>query len=151
MDRTQKVLITAVCLTLVGCAVAFVTASTRTALDDTPLFAVRMEQESNRMNFSPGEKNGFTYSSGQGFLIDYDTEYSGGGGEPLAYTWDTDPTCWYTCSSPPSTCQSTCASTCSNTCVNTCCTCVNTCSNTCVSTCTNTCWESCSEPCGPEP
>ncbi|MBU7047017.1 MAG: hypothetical protein HXS54_11345 [Theionarchaea archaeon] len=148
MDRTQKVLITVGCLILVGCAVAFVAASTRTTMDGTPLFAVRMEQESNKMNFLPGEKNGFAYSSGQGFMMDYDTEYCSNAG-PLAYTWISDPTCWTTCSAPPSTCQSTCSSTCSYTCVSTCCTCVSTCSSTCMSTCTNTCWESCSEPCGP--
>ena len=140
----KKMSIAAICVGAFLSVLLFVTASSLTA--HTPLFTVRMEQASSDMHFLPTSVESFSYSAENGYSLDYIAD-AGVCAAPLAYTWDTDPTCWATCAGQHNTCSSTCVSTCSSTCVNTCCTCVSTCSSTCVNTCSNTCWESCSAPC----
>jgi hypothetical protein len=123
----------------------------------TPLYTVRMEQQSSEMNFLPSAMNGFTYNAEKGCTLHQATaNYCS---THLRGTFDTCGecttieitcyTCWNTCLN---TCENTCWSTCPNTCPNTCWdTCPNTCENTCQDTCWNTCWNTCEYTCeGPE-
>ena len=138
MDR-KTILITVVSVSVVLLAVATVTASIRNA--NTPLYTLRMEQASSKMNFLPTEMTEFTYTTEEGYMMDHgagccngiypnaETEYQTCR-ETCGSTCDTCETCLGTC---PDTCPSTCGSTCPNTCP-------NTCSNTC-STCNPTCDE----------
>ena len=165
MNRKRKISIAVFGIVLVLVAVTVVTASPR-ILPNTPLYAVRMEQASNEMNFSPMEDGGFTYSAESNSELSF--EFAGfctqaeppeptpvpntcQGCESVNYTcqWDT---CFQTCAN---TCESTCLYSCADTCVYTCDTCVETCWNTCVYTCktcvytcNNTCMETCGETCG---
>lgn len=122
-------------------AVTAVAASSLAA--NTPLYTVRMEQASSKMNFLPTEKNGFIYTAEKGSNLDCKAEgYSGA--EPLGNCTDYDTTCHVTC---PVSCYGTCG-TCQGqwTCENTSCqpTCPGgTCSLTCVETCPRTCDYTC--------
>lgn len=114
-------------------AVTFTTAS---SLAGTPLYTVRMEQHSNNMNFLPTAVHGFTYTTENGYTLDYDVPKYCGGVVPLG----TDATCFPTCLN---TCPNTCDETCPNTCDYTC----DTCEETCPFTCPITCWVSCYGTC----
>lgn len=149
MDKARKwITLSVISVAVVFLAVTAVTASPKAL--STPLHTFRMEQASSRMNFSPGAMNGFTYVTGNGYILNHGIpKGSFGDAEPLKpCTRDVCPptnvnTCGSTC---PSTCDWTCASTCSSTCVSTCSTCVGTCPSTCVSTC-STCVSTCSGTC----
>lgn len=153
----------AVSMIFVLLAAAFVTANSWTGM--TPLYTIRMEQQSSEKHFLPTERNDFTYTAENGCTILYTAGYCGS--LPAAETligptcwdscdgtcdltcWETCPntcnTCWNTCQSTcPNTCQSTCQSTCPNTCEQTCDTCGSTCGYTCEGTCFgDTCWDTC--------
>lgn len=125
---------------LVSLAVTYVTASSSI---NTPLYNVRMEQQSSKMNFLPTAVNGFTYTAEEGCNLD--CGFSGAAGycgvSPLA----TSPasTCNPSCFD---TCEETCEWTCFDTCSNTCSTCTDpTCPATCPATC-STCNPTCDEP-----
>ncbi len=102
-------------------AVTFVTAAPLAS--KTPLYTYRMEHASSKMNFLPTTMNGFIYTAGRGYTVNYNnfecSECGGGGANPLApYTCSTCdweicdgticPTCTYTC---PGTCWYTCVAT----------------------------------------
>jgi hypothetical protein len=145
MDR-KTILITVVSVSVVLLAVATVTASTRKA--NTPLYTLRMEQASSKMNFLPTEMTEFTYTTEEGYTMNHgagccngayinaETEYQTCR-ETCGSTCDTCETC-------PNTCWSTCPNTCWSTCPNTC---WSTCPETCPSTCSNTCWSTCNPTC----
>ncbi len=114
-------------------AVMFATASSLMA--DTPLFTLRMEQASSKMNFLSTAMNGFTYNTRNGFTLNSCAlGYCGG-----VVLLGTDATCHPTCDTCASTCPDTCFSTCPDTCI-------NTCPNTCPATCPNTCLYTCDDP-----
>ncbi|MBU7026917.1 MAG: hypothetical protein HXS48_08240 [Theionarchaea archaeon] len=159
MDKA-KVVTTALGITVVLLAVAVVTA--RPWISDTPLYTVRMEQASSKMNFLPTAVNGFTYTTEKGYTLDCNVSgYCGAvplisGGVSTCETCQGQSTCWNTC---PDTCEpscegtcfgSTCSSTCPSTCSGqTCDTCTQPTCETCetCSTCptqTSTCWSTCS-------
>ncbi|MBU7047197.1 MAG: hypothetical protein HXS54_12260 [Theionarchaea archaeon] len=129
----------------------------------SPLFHIRMEQQSESMNFLPTPMSSFSYTCEKGYSLNCDvtgcynvqpcsTFYTCSECTTIEITCYTCDTCLDTC---PNTCESTCPSTC-NTCVQTCpATCVNTCPSTCRSTCWDTCWNTCWNTCeytceGPE-
>jgi hypothetical protein len=112
-------------IALVSFAVMCVAATSHTVY--TPLYTVRMEQQSSTMNFLPTEKATFTYAAEKG----YNLSSSAGVGcidvAPLS-------------TSPASTCNPSCFDTCEFTCEWTCFeTCGYTCPDTCRNTCPNTC------------
>lgn len=165
MNRKKKASIAVIGVAIALVAATFVTASPRILLN-TPLYTMRMEQASNKMNFFPTEKGGFTYNAETKSTLNYDVGICYDVVEPpeptpvpdtceecrsVSYTcqWDT---CFQTCAN---TCLSTCYYTCADTCVYTCDTCVETCwntcvytCNTCVYTCNSTCMDTCGETCG---
>lgn len=113
----------------------------------TPLYTVRMEQASSRMNFLPTAVNQFTYTAEKGYTVNYNA--AGYCGAPLEITvgktcdgtCDIDPTCPHTCRS---TCDDpTCGETCPDTCQLTCDTCYHTCAlctfDTCFISCVGFC------------
>jgi hypothetical protein len=110
-------------------AVAAVTASSQ--MVNTPLFAVRMEQASSKMNFLPTIVNGFAYTTEKGYTLSHDVPGRFCGDAGLL---GTD--------------YSTCPETCPETCVETCHTCVPTCPYTCVPTCPVSCYGTCYITCG---
>ena len=121
-------------------SVAFVLAMTAVTASpwilNTPLYTVRMEQASSRMNFLPYEKNGFVYTAEEGYILNYDAQGCCNGPVPFATYPET------ACSPPcePTEAGDTCQQqTCPYTYCNTCSTCPNTCPNTCPYTCPNTC------------
>jgi len=137
---------------------------------NTPLYTVRMEQASSKMNFLPTAVSGFIYTAGDGYTLDCEASASCSTCVPLVSggvnTCETCPghiTCWNTC---PDTCEPSCEGTCfeptcSSTCPVTCETCTQptcetceTCSTcvTCPSTCStckgqDTCWDTCEIDC----
>ena len=126
MDK--KILIIVTSVTVVFLAIAAVTAYNRAT--DTPLYTVRMEQASSKMNFLPTAVNGFTYTAEKGYTLNYGIQ-GYGGAKPLephtkvppCETWETcDPTCPNTCAATcPNTCPATCPDTCDGpTCPSTC-------------------------------
>lgn len=134
MDK--KMLLTVISTIVALLAVTFVTASPWTA--NTPLYAVRMEQASSKMNFLPTEMNGFTYTSEKGYEISCDVticpNVEPSSDKPTSAQnpckW-TDPystcsgyTCWLSCGGTCETCAVTCPNTCNPTCTgSTCITC----------------------------
>ena len=121
-----------IALTSVGVALLAVTAVTASSqMVNTPLFAVRMEQASSKMNFLPTVVNEFVYTSEKGYTLSHDVpgEFCGDIG-----LLDTE--------------YSTCPETCPETCVKTCHTCVVTCPYTCVDTCPVSCYGTCYLTCG---
>jgi len=143
-----------------------VTITASPLISSTPLFIFRMEQVSSEKNFLPTERNTFTYTTQEGYRLNYDVAGCFGPVVPLitgVETCDTcgspvcipDPeslsgtcdqhtcgdTCWYTCSYV-NTCPNTCEDTCPNTCG------VPTCGNTCGDTCPET---ECDPQCSPPP
>lgn len=130
MDK--KVLTAAIGITVLLLAVS-VTAS---SLTSTPLYTIRMEQQSSKMNFLPTTVTGFTYAAAQGYTVTY--EYTG-----YLHELDDIPTTPICTGSQP-TCWKTCLNTCQDTC-NTCSTClVETCPDTCPFTCSGS---TCNPPC----
>lgn len=125
---------------LTGFAITAVLASSWTFA--TPLYTVRMEQASSRMNFLPTEMKGFTYMTERGCSLNYDSlGYCSV--SPLSDR-PTSPQILCKWTDPYSTCQSTC-STCPVTCPETCYTClVETCPDTCPMTCGGS---TCNPPC----
>lgn len=121
----------------VSMAVAFlaVTAVTASSWTNTPLFTVRMEKASSKMNFLPTAVNGFTYTAEKGYNVKCNvTGYCGE--ELLGNCTDYDTTCEVTC---PASCTGTC-NTCQGmfTCDDT------SCQPTCPGgTCSPTCWDTC--------
>ncbi|KYK37620.1 MAG: hypothetical protein AYK19_00010 [Theionarchaea archaeon DG-70-1] len=96
-----------------------------TEMTDTPLYTVRMEQASSEMNFLSTEMNNFTYTTGNGYTLNYDV--SGGccnGGKLLGTCSNTQcgPSCWNTCAGFTCSGEPTCSDTCPkwNTCHITC-------------------------------
>lgn len=125
MKRKKVVLISVIGIAVVSVA-AGVTATSQGL--NTPLYTVRMEQASTKMNFLPTEMNEFVYTAEKGYTVDYDLqiyEYTGlfiGG-----------VTCQHTC---PYTCEQTCPAICPDT--------VYTCKgHLCPQTYWNTCWQTC--------
>ncbi|MBU7045411.1 MAG: hypothetical protein HXS54_03160 [Theionarchaea archaeon] len=168
MNRKQMIVISSVSAVLVVFAVTAVSADSASS---TPLYTLRMEQASSRMNFLPTEINGFVYNTEKGSSITYcpDEGICGGDVEPfdtLGLTWCG--TCWPYCSTNEVTCEGT--YTCEWTCAHSTCpfaTCYSTCPVTCYScegwtcdatgcqstcstcddpTCPNTCWDTCDDP-----
>jgi hypothetical protein len=147
MDRKKiSVAVTSVAVTFL--AITCVTASFQTT--NTPLYTVRMEQASSKMNFLPTEMNEFTYITEKEYNLDYCitgrcNSHGGGDVTPLLpYTCSTcdeyyceEPTHCGTCVTCYSTCQSSCGGTCS--------TCTGlTCEGTCYPTeCDWTQWIDC--------
>jgi len=143
--RKKQIYLGVVSATVICLALACVSAS---SLPNSPLYALRMEQHSNKMNFLPTAMNGFTYNAAAGHTLGH--EVSGGCGPVLRGTDATchptcdgstcetcSPTCpwtcWYTCDDP--TCGSTCPlEQCYPTGVLTVCTC-NTCEDSCDTYC----------------
>lgn len=86
----------------------------------TPLYTVRMEQQSNDMNFLPTEMNEFTYTAEPGYTVTYNAleccSIHPLGPPP---TCEQNP-CEWTVDTCPYTCLYTCPATCFNTCPNTC-------------------------------
>lgn len=131
---------------------AFLVLSTLTAssLIGTPLYTVRMEQASSKMSFLPTDVNGFTYSTENGYTLNYDAAgYCGGTlleitvGKTCDGTCVIDPTC-------PQTCRYTCDDpTCGNTCPDTCPLTCDTCDHTCGLCTYDTCFISCVGFCQP--
>ena len=133
MDRKMSLVVISGVL-----GVLAVTCAMASPWTNTPLYAVRMEQASNKMNFLPTTMNGFIYTAKQGYNLDY--EIAGCCSvEPLSdkptspqhiCKW-TDPystcsgyTCWLSCGGTCETCAVTCPSTCNPTCTgSTCITC----------------------------
>ena len=125
---------------------------------NSPLFNLRMEQASSRMNFLPRDVHTFTYATGNGYTVNIevsgfcsvrpmapDTEPECKP-DPISVSgtcdqWTCGDTCWYTCHYV-NTCANTCPATCPNTCG------VPTCGNTCELTCPET---ECSPECIPPP
>lgn len=123
---------------LVGIAVVSLTMNTVVASWKTsasPLFNYRMQQASNKMNFTPAVPCIFTYTAEKGCSLGYQT-CEACFGKPLPnFTRSTCDIYEQTCD----TCYDTCPGTCYNTCPNSCGTC-GTCYSTC-STC-STCYPS---------
>ncbi|MGD2248437.1 MAG: hypothetical protein PVF58_08520 [Candidatus Methanofastidiosia archaeon] len=151
MDRKISVIL---CAAAVLCIATSITGSMWTT---TPLYRLRMEQASNKMNFLPTRMNGFTYTAESGYNVNYCVGSCNVNPLEELTVQDTCPntcddyTCIETC---PDTCLNTCSGntceqTCSNTCLNTCSgdTCEQTCSNTCPLTCGNTCQNTCPNTC----
>ena len=157
MDR-KMISVFAVGVGIVTLAVACVAATSQ--LSATPLYTVRMEQASSKMNFLPTAANEFMYTSEKGYTLSYDAAGWCGAhflntGDPTCPTNCPD-TCNPTCDNPtcPVTCHETCNPTCDNpTCPvtcgethwKTCSTCEETCEHTCPLTCDDiTCLPTCS-------
>lgn len=129
MDK-KKILIAAISIAFVFLAVAFVIA--RPSTSNTPLYTLRMEQASSKMNFLPTEINEFIYAAEKGYELNYNVRGYCKGTTPLGTKPplsceeptcgpSCDPTCPYTCDNP--TCPETCPYTCEFTCWSTCITC----------------------------
>ena len=124
-------------IVVISLVASFVTAGSLMA--ESPLFNLRMEQHSSKMNFSPSTGNGFTYTTDKGYILNCTVGNCCGKGIVLLCT---DATCFPTClSTCPNTCETcegqyTCGSTCSSTCPYTC----------DDPTCPDTCWETCDDP-----
>lgn len=162
--KRKQIYLVVVSAAIVSLVVACVSAS---SLPNTPLYTLRMEQTSSKMNFLPTAMNEFTYTAEAGYTLGCDV--SGGRGAILR---GTDATCHPTCSTCPLTCDETCPDTCENTCPYTCddptcpdtcpvtcstcqtcpytvCTCYGSCYGSCVPTCKLTC-ASCDPECEPQ-
>jgi hypothetical protein len=93
MDR-KKMLCALAGAVALSCVVLFATAGSLMA--NTPLYTVRMEQASNKMNFLPTAVNEFTYTAEKGYTLEYGfLNCCIDGATPRV---DTTGTCWgYTC------------------------------------------------------
>lgn len=131
---------------MVALAVACVSASSS---PNTPLYNLRMEQHSNKMNFLPTAVNSFSYTTENGCILN--SCVTGYCGTVPMGTYATCHTCIDTCEDTScGTCDDpTCPDTCQVTCPYTVCTCYGSCYGSCVPTCSLTC-ASCEE-CEPKP
>ena len=120
----SKMLLVVSSVAIVLLAAVAVTASSSIS---TPLYTVRMEQVSSKMNFLPTQMNGFTYTAEKGSILNYNVS-NRCFAAPLAPTNGGGETCWPQCDTSQPTC-STCDETCSSTCPYTCS--GETCSDTC--------------------
>jgi len=142
VDRKEMSIIVVI-VVVVFLAVTAVTA--RSSLSSTPLYTVRMEQRSSKMNFLPTPVNEFTYTTEKGYVLNYEVcvgHYCSAA--PLGKCTQYSTTCINTC---PNTCVNTCPDTCDGyTCDDT--SCQNTCEGpTCEWTCGNpTCDPTCEDP-----
>ena len=125
----DKKIFSVMSIIFVSLTVTVVIANSRTI--DTPLYTVRMEQVSSKMNFLPTEMNEFTYSTEKGYEVDYDGFRGCSGVKAPPKCTELETTCVHTY------CEYTCvASTCESTCPLTCDTCEGyTCTYTCDPTC----------------
>jgi hypothetical protein len=150
----KKMSVAMTSVVLISLVVLFVTASSLVA--DTPLYTMRMEQASSKMNFLPTTVNGFTYTAENGVCVDLASEKYCGGQIVFCMTTPYDTYCetcgpetceetceGVTCDSCEQTCDNTCWGTCPATCPNTCVSCAVSCSGTC-----DTCLQTCPETCG---
>jgi len=125
MNR-RKMVIAEVNVVIVVLTVAFVASGSLAA--NTPLYTVRMEQASSKMNFLPTERSNFVYTTEEGCNLNCNAVGCCNGAKLLG----TDYTCYLTI--PCVTCNGgTCSYTCPYTCGNTCDdpTCPDTCPYTC--------------------
>ena len=125
MDR-KKVLITVASIAMASLAITAVTASSLAL--NTPLYTLRMEQASSKMNFLPTAMNKFAYTTENGYNLDYEALVGYCGAVPLGSLYTCEVTCPYvtcvvgTCSScsgytcDATSCQPTCWYTCEWTC-----------------------------------
>lgn len=150
MDK--KMFIIMVSATAVLLAITAVTAYNRST--NTPLYTVRMEQASSKMNFLPTAVKGFTYTAEKGYTLNYDVGYFNVIPLEPPTNYQTCPeticgsTC-ETCQTCPATCPDTCPATCRYTCDDPTCpaTCPYTCDDpTCPNTCPATCPDTCDGP-----
>lgn len=133
MDR-KKVLIAVASIALASLAITAVTASSLAL--NTPLYTLRMEQASSKMNFLPTAMNKFAYTTENGYNLDYEALVEYCGAVPLGSV----DTCEITC--PFVSCEvGTCSSCSGYTCDAT------SCQPTCQSSCGGTCWETCPWTC----
>lgn len=156
MDKKMSTAAISIVVTLLAATCATATSWSST----TPLYTFRMEQQSNKMHFSPATMNGFTYTTENGCTVAYDI-LGCCGAAPLIFTQrstECDETCGNSCGNTCDTCTNTCWSTCPNTCGSTCpATCPSTCGSSCggtCSTCGYTCEDTCEktcEDCEPDP
>lgn len=131
MNKTQKMSFAVIGVALVSLAVTCVSAASWTS--NTPLFTLRMEQASSKMNFLPTEKATFAYTTELGYNLNYNVDSRTG--EPLGNCTDYDTTCLITC---PESCAGTCDTCGGYTCDET--SCQPTCpAGTCAWTCGPTC------------
>lgn len=142
MVMKRKMLAAVISVAVASLTIACVTASSLTS--HSPLYTLRMEQQSSKMNFLPSEMNGFIYNTENGYILNYGVQGWCGGVTPNLVTLKT---CEGTCIEPtcPDTCRLTCDDpTCANTCPATCPLTCDTCDQTCLSceTCI-TCQVSC--------
>lgn len=116
MNR-KKMSLAVIGVAIASLAVAAVTANSWTLY--TPLYTMRMEQASNKMNFLPTEMNTFTYNTEKGYNLNYGT-LRNSEDKPF-YTFQTPWTCVFsTCVYTCTTCDGpTCPVTCSYTCPDT--------------------------------
>ncbi|KYK28696.1 MAG: hypothetical protein HXS48_14125 [Theionarchaea archaeon] len=131
MNKKQKVSFAVIGVVLVSLAVTCVSAASWTS--NTPLFTMRMEQASSKMNFLPTEKIAFAYATESGYNLNCNA--AAGTGELLGNCTDYDTTCLLTC---PDSCAGTCDTCGGYTCDET------SCQPTCpAGTCSATCWDTC--------
>ncbi len=147
-----------------GFILLVVTCGAASSLTNTPLYTVRMEQQSSKMHFLPSAVNEFAYATEKGCTLNYTAGKECSGAVLLSTTpYNTycetcgPETCEGTCETCEETCEETCyptcADTCPQTCPNTCKTCHASCFTcnppTCVVTCGDTCKETRCPPCPP--
>ncbi|MBU6997570.1 MAG: hypothetical protein HXS41_08590 [Theionarchaea archaeon] len=148
IDKKQKLGIVVILAVLVFSTVTFTAADFSTFF--TPLYTVRMEQASSKMNFLSTPVNEFTYSTEGGQTFGYHIT-----GRTCACWGDQTPQLPLTCNTcddyyceEPTHCGTcvTCYSTCQDTCPNTCSTCSTCSGSTCEpATCPWTQWPYCAE------
>ena len=159
MNKKHITLLIVCSAALFVCAVA-VSASSLAGY--TPLYAVRMEQQSSEMSFLPTQMTGFAYDAENGFTVDYQaSQYCGAELLSTAPGETFCSTCFPECDTFEWTCSGsyTCCITCFfQSCWGTCYTCPGqghtcdetSCQETCSTcddpTCPNTCWETCDDP-----
>jgi len=121
MQKAKKMIIMdmkRILLAAISVAVVFlgVTAVTASSSLNTPLYTLRMEQVSSKMDFLPSTVNEFTYTAEQGYKLDYDVS-----GECCS---SVKPLGTYPNTQCPDTCDDfTCENSCEDTCRPTCDTC----------------------------
>lgn len=127
MERKKLMVVALIAAT----ALIIATTVSASSFTGSPLFSLRMEQQSSKMNFLPAEIKGFTYAAESKSCLTLDMSLCCNavplGPEP---TSEQNP-CEWTVQTCPLTCLNTCPQTCQ-----TCYTClVETCPNTCSFTC----------------
>lgn len=140
MDK-KKVFLAVSSVVALSCVVVIAAASSLMA--DTPLYTLRMEQTSSKMNFLPTAVRGFTYTAENRYTLNHEVSGYCTGAAPLdTGVWTCEPNTHELSCKTCDTCL-TCEScfhcdTQQATC-DTCDTCEYTCWNTCPATCPLTC------------